>query len=101
MTQGSCVIQDAEECLSAQNLRGKGSGQPARCHIQHHSPAKTLQKGSTIIGSAKNMVRSWHISVGNVCSLLDPALTYMDLKSYLDSSLNLDVVVKQVKSINT
>ena len=67
---------------------------------------KTTQKGSAIIGSAKNVViRAAKLSDlrwANVfASRLDPDLTVVDLKSYLDSSLNLDVVVEQVNSTTT
>ena len=67
---------------------------------------KTVPKGSAIIGSATNVViRAAKLSDlrwANVfASRLDPDLTVVDLKSYLDSSLNLDVVVEQVKSTTT
>ena len=67
---------------------------------------KIMQKGTAIIGSATNvMIRAAKLSDlrwANVfASRLDPDLTVVDLKSYLDSSLNLDVVVEQVKSTTT
>ena len=67
---------------------------------------KTIQKGSAIIGSAKNVVikaaKLSDLRWANVfASRLDPDLTVVDLKSYLDFSLNLDVVVEQVKSTAT
>ena len=67
---------------------------------------KTTQRGSAIIGSATNVViRAAKLSdlrwINVFASRLDPDLTVVDLKSYLDSSLNLDVVVEQVKSTTT
>ena len=67
---------------------------------------KTMQKGSAIIGSTKNVViRAAKLSdfrwVNVFVSRLDPDFTVLDLKSHLDSSLTLDVVVEQVKSTTT
>ena len=75
-------------------------------HCSLTNAAKLLQKDSAIIGSAKNVVkRAAKLSdlrwTNAFASRLDPDLTAVQLKTYLDSSLTLDVVAEQVKFTET
>ena len=69
-------------------------------------PTKATRRDSAIIGSPTNVVmRATKLSGlrrANVfATRLHPNLTTMDLKSNLDSSLNLDVMVEQAKFATT
>ena len=72
-------------------------------HKKHRVvPTKLVQKGSAIVGSARNVaIRAAKLSdlhwTNVFASRLDPNLTAVQLKAYLDSSLTLDVLVEQVK----
>ena len=96
----------SHESVTADGDRGSEDNTTTYEEPVNQWPTTTMQRGSAIIGSAKNVViRAAKLSDlrwANVfVSRLDPDLIAVDLKSYLDSSLNLDVALEQVKSTTT